>query len=155
MSRALCEDGFGLCPLWGLPAGPPCHSWAPWHPSRVQAQPTKTDGEMDSADLEITPSPPPLWEVRGQIQGRDLRCLQRSSCQVWEKTGIQMVILIFHLANWSPSLLSGALSLLAPQSFALKLARSTVREREADQSSGAAKPSGKTNPERSWAPRQL
>lgn len=74
---------------------------------------------------------------------------------MWEKTGIQMVILIFHLANWSPSLLSGALSLLAPQSFALKLAGSIVREREADLSSGAAKPSGKTNPEWSRAPRQL
>lgn len=47
---------------------------------------------------------------------------------MWEKTEIQMVILIFHLANWSPHLLSGALCSLAPQSFALKLAGSIVRE---------------------------
>lgn len=39
-----------------------------------------------------------------------------------------MVILIFHLAHWSSHLLSGALCSLAPQSFALKLARNIVRE---------------------------
>lgn len=39
-----------------------------------------------------------------------------------------MVILIFHLVNWSPHLPSGALCSLAPQSFALKLAGSIIRE---------------------------
>lgn len=47
---------------------------------------------------------------------------------MWEKTEIQTVILIFHFTNWSPHLLSGALCSLAPQSFALKLAGSIVRE---------------------------
>lgn len=50
---------------------------------------------------------------------------------MWEKTEIQMVILIFHLANWSPRLLSGALCSLALQSFALKLTGSIVREERA------------------------
>ena len=47
---------------------------------------------------------------------------------MWEKKEIQMVILIFHSANWSPCLLSGALRSLARQSFALKLAARIVRE---------------------------
>lgn len=89
---------------------------------------SKINGEMSSAGLETPPSPPLLREARGRIQGRDPRCLQRSSCQVWEKTEIQMVILIFHLANWSPRLLSGALCSRAPQSFALKLAGSIIGE---------------------------
>lgn len=85
----------------------------------------KADGEVGSAGPETMAASPLLWEARGQIQGR---VFAGTSCQVWEKTGIQMVILIFHLANWSPHLLSGALCLLAPQSSALKLAGSIVRE---------------------------
>lgn len=87
-----------------------------------------SDGEMGSTVLETLPSPPLLREEWGQIQGTDLQSLHRTSCQVWEKTGIQMVILIFHLANGSPHLLTGALCLLAPQSFAPKLDGSIVRE---------------------------
>lgn len=106
-------------------------------PHKGTASASKTDGETGSAGLETTPSPPPLREARGRIQGRDLQRLHRSSCQVWEKTEIQMVILIFHLANWSPRLLSGTLCLLAPQSFALKLTGSIVREERPIQAAAA------------------
>lgn len=101
---------------------------SPLAPHKGTGSASKTDGETGRAGLETTPSPPLLREVQGRIQGRHPQHLQRSICQVWEKTEIQMVILIFHLANWSPCLLSGALCSLAPQSFALKLARSIVRE---------------------------
>lgn len=59
---------------------------------------------MGSAGLETTAVSPLVWEAWGWIQNRVFAGDQLSSV---ERTGIQMVILIFHLANWSPHLLSG------------------------------------------------
>lgn len=87
--------------------------------SHAEAEPLTFHEGTGSARKEKTKQLMGRWAALAQKPWQHLRCcgkqgagsragcLQGTSCQVWEKTGIQMVILIFHLANWSPHLLSG------------------------------------------------